>query len=45
MAHTDGRDRAYGDHGHRQADAVALELEGDRIAGLREYWTSERVSS
>jgi SnoaL-like domain len=32
-------------HRKRMREVAILELEGDRIAGLREYWTSERVSS
>jgi hypothetical protein len=26
-------------------EVAILELDGDRVASLREYWTSERVSS
>lgn len=29
----------------RMREVAILEFEGDRVASLREYWTSERVSS
>lgn len=29
----------------RMREVAILELDGDRVASLREYWTSERVSS
>jgi hypothetical protein len=32
-------------HRKRMREVAILELEGDRVASLREYWTSERVSS
>ncbi|MGH3532031.1 MAG: nuclear transport factor 2 family protein [Mycobacterium sp.] len=32
-------------HRKRMREVAILELDGDRIASLREYWTSERVSS
>ncbi len=36
-------DLAEDDHKHMREVAI-LEFEGDRIAGLREYWASETVS-
>jgi ketosteroid isomerase-like protein len=32
-------------HRKRMREVAILEFDGDRIAGLREYWTSERLSS
>ena len=32
-------------HRKRVREVAILELDGDRVASLREYWTSERVSS
>ncbi len=32
-------------HRKRMREVAILECDGDRIASLREYWTSERVSS
>ena len=32
-------------HRKRMREVAILELDGDRIASLREYWASERVSS
>ena len=32
-------------HRKRMREVAILEFEGDRVASLREYWTSERVSS
>jgi hypothetical protein len=32
-------------HRKRTREVAILELEGDRVAALREYWASERVSS
>jgi ketosteroid isomerase-like protein len=32
-------------HRKRMREVAILELDGDRVASLREYWTSERVSS
>jgi nuclear transport factor 2 (NTF2) superfamily protein len=29
----------------RMREVAILEFDGDRVAGLREYWTSERLSS
>jgi hypothetical protein len=32
-------------HRKRMREVAILELDGDRVASLREYWTSERVSA
>ncbi len=32
-------------HRKRMREVAILELDGDRVASLREYWTSERVST
>jgi ketosteroid isomerase-like protein len=32
-------------HRKRMREVAILEFDGDRIASLREYWTSERLSS
>ena len=45
LQHAPRFDDVVDGHRKRMREVAILELEGDRVAALREYWASERVSS